>query len=187
MRRKAIGIFIAAIFLLLVACGSGSILDWIAEHYPLEDVVESSTNPDDVARLYVAKDKSIQEVSKAIQDHMEPNNASEIKENKQVLVYDDHFVTLTQDEDDAESTNIEVASDEFVRDNYRPGFFNGFIAYYILDEILDVDDWKNKQNKRCGGKCYEGYNKSGGNYKGPAVPSSFRGSGNRGGGPGTGK
>ncbi|WP_221563300.1 DUF4247 domain-containing protein [Alkalihalobacillus sp. TS-13] len=187
MRRKVIGISIAATFLLLVACGSANVLDWIAEHYPLEDVVESSTDPDDVARLYVAKDKSIQEVSKAIKDQMEPENASEIKENKQILVYDDYFVTLTQDEDDPENTNIEVATDEFVRDNYRPGFFNGFIAYYILDRTFGVNDWRYKQDQRCGGKCYEGYNKSGGNYKGPATPSSFRGSGNRGGGPGTGK
>ncbi|WP_261132023.1 DUF4247 domain-containing protein [Bacillus sp. Marseille-Q3570] len=187
MRRKVIGISIAATFLLLVACGSASVLDWIAEHYPLEDVVESSTDPDDVARIYVGEQQTISEVSSQIQKDHQPEESSEIKEDKQILVYDDYFVTLTQDEDDPDNTLIEVASNEFARDNYRPGFFNGFIAYYILDRTFGVNDWRYKQDQRCGTKCYGGYNHSGGNYKGPAVPSSFRGSGNRGGGPGTGK
>ncbi|WP_408010323.1 DUF4247 domain-containing protein [Pseudalkalibacillus sp. A8] len=187
MRRIVIGVSMAAIFLLLVGCGSASILNYISDNYPLEDVVESSTNADDVARIFIAEDESITEVSESIRNGMEPEDASEIKDNKQILIYDDHFVTLTPDEVDPDNTLIEVASEEFARDNYTPGFFNGFIAYYILDSIFGVNDWRYKQDQRCGGQCYGGYNRTGGNYKGPATPSSFRGSGNRGGGPGTGK
>ncbi|WLD94767.1 DUF4247 domain-containing protein [Alkalihalobacillus sp. AL-G] len=188
MRRQFIGVSIlVGLFLVLVGCGSTSILDIVSDKYPLEDVVESSTNPEDTARVFIAKDKSISKVSSFIQDKMEPGNASEIKDNKQVLVYNDYFVTLTTDENDPDNTVIEVASNGFVRDNYRPSFFNGFIAYYILDDILDVDDWGKRQSQRCVGKCYRGYNQSGGSYKGPTTPSSFRGSGNRGGGPGSGK
>ncbi len=175
------------IFLLLVGCGSTSILEIISDEYPLEDVVESSTNSEDTARVFVAKDKSISKVSSFIKDKKEPTNKSEIKDNKQILIYEDYFVTLTKDENDPDNTLIEVASDGFARDNYRPSFFSGFIAYYILDEVFDVDDWGKRQSQRCAGKCYRGYNQSGGTYKGPTTPSSFRGSGNRGGGPGSGK
>jgi hypothetical protein len=191
MRRQFIGTsFIIGIFLFLVGCGSTSILNSISDKYPLEDVVESSTDADDTARIFVAKNENLSEVSTFIQGQNEPNDASEIKDNKQVLIYDDYFVTLTQDEDNAENTLIEVASHGFVRDNYSPSFFDGLLTYYLLSNLFGVDDWGKRQNQRCigaAGSCYKGYNQSGGAYKGPTAPSTFRGSGIRGGGPGTGK
>jgi hypothetical protein len=180
-------VFMTVLFLFLVGCGATNISDRISEKYPLDDVVKSSTNADDTARVFLAKDQSISEVSSSIQKEVKPENSSEIKDKKQVLVYDEYFVTLTEDEENPENTVIEVATTGFVRDNYRPSFFDGLLAYYILDNIFDVDDWGRKQSKRCGGSCYGGYSKSGGHYKGPTIPSTFRGSGNRGGGPGTGK
>lgn len=178
------------IFLLLAGCGSNSILDKISGKYPLQDVVESSTNSEDTATVFVAENEKLEDVSKAIQDMQDPNNASEIKDNKQVFIYDDYFVTLTTDEADPNNTLIEVASHGFARDNYSPGFFSGFFTYYLLDEIFDVDDWGKHQKARCLGStggCYQGYNTSGGSYKGPTSPSIFRGSSHRGGGPGAGK
>lgn len=191
MRRQYIGIsFIIGIFLLLVGCGSASIQQLIADKYPLDDVVKSSTYADDTASIYVAEGKSLTDVSSEIQELRKPDNASEIKDNKQVLIYNDYIVTLTKDEDEPNNTLIEVASYGFVRDNYAPSFFDGYIAYMILDDILDVDDWGKRQKQRCigaTGGCYQGYNLSGGSYKGPSSPSLFRGSTHRGGGPGAGK
>lgn len=177
------------ILLLLVGCGVAGIETIISDKYPLEDVVSSSMNQNDTAQVFIAENEPIEDVSSYIQDKRKPNNASEIKDHKQVLVYDDYFVTLTSDEGNPENTLIELATTGFVRDNYNPGFFNGFLAYYILDEILDVDDWGKRQNRRCmqgNNGCYQGYGYSGGHYKGLMLPS-LRGSSTRGGGPGAGK
>ncbi|TLS39120.1 DUF4247 domain-containing protein [Pseudalkalibacillus caeni] len=192
MKGQRLGIALLVAFVLLLAgCGiTQDIREIIADRYTLEDTVKSSVDSNDAARIYAAEGKTIDDVSTYLQEQIKPNNASEKKDGKQILVYDETFVTLTEDEENPDDTLIEVASTGFVRDNYQPGFFNGFIAYYILDEILDVDDWGKRQKQRClqsGGNCYKGYNSSRGAYKGPSVPPSFRGSGSRGGGPGTGK
>jgi hypothetical protein len=191
MKRQVIGAaFLISAILLLIGCGMNSILDIISDKYPLADVVESSTNSKDTARVFAAENQDLSEVSSLIQSEKKPDNVSEAKDDKQVLIYDDYFVTLTKDEEDSNDTIIEVASHGFVRDNYSPDFFDGLIAYYILSNLFNVNDWSNRQSNRCinaAGDCYKGYNASGGAYKGPARPSSFRGSLNRGGGPGAGK
>jgi hypothetical protein len=178
------------VFILLVGCGLPNVANTISDRYPLEDVVASSTNRDDTAQVFVAENESISDVSSYIQDERKPNNTSEVKDNKQILVYDDYFVTLTADEANPENTLIEVASTGFARDNYSPSFFEGYLAYRILDQIFDVADWRKRQNQRCitanNNACYQGYGTSGGYYKGPTAPT-LRGPGVRGGGPGTGK
>lgn len=191
MKRHVTGaVFLISTILLLIGCGMNSILDIISDKYPLVDVVESSTNSEDTARVFAAENQDLSEVSSFIQNEKDPDNVSEIKDNKQVLIYDDYFITLTKDEDNEDQTLIEVASHGFVRDNYSPDFFDGLIAYYILSNLFDVDDWSRRQRDRCvsaANGCYQGYNASGGAYKGPSRPPSFRGSGVRGGGPGSGK
>lgn len=179
---------LTAFILLLSACGiTKDIQEIVEDRYQLEDVVESSVDSSDVSKIYNAEE-DIPTVASYLQEQIKPNEVSELKEGKQILVYDDYIVTL-QESDDASNTLVEVATVGFVRDNYQPDFFDGLLAYYILDEILDVDDWGKKQKKRClnaTGNCYGGYGTTGGTYKGPTTIPSFRGS-SRGGGPGTGK
>ena len=179
---------LTAFILLLSACGiTKDIQEIVEDRYQLEDVIESSVDSGDVSKVYTA-DKDLVSVASYLQDQIKPNEVSEVKEGKQILVYDDYIVTLSEGEDS--NTLVEVATVGFVRDNYQPSFFDGLLAYYILDEILDVDDWGKKQKNRCkssSGNCYGGYSATGGAYKGPTNTPSFRGSSSRGGGPGTGK
>ncbi|MBM7660548.1 hypothetical protein JOC85_001320 [Bacillus mesophilus] len=206
--------FIIIIFSLLSACGvdrgmplsesitSGSLekgmfhdpLDLAEATYPLMDVVKSGTNQQDVSRVFAVEGQSIELVSSHIQDHVvsQPIEVSEVKDQKQVIVYDQYFVTLTRDPDNTETTLVEIANYGFVRDNYQPNFFNGLLVWWLLDDLLDVDDWKNKQQKRCQnsiGGCYGSYGGTGPGYKGPIGQPSLRGGSSsvRGGGPGTGK
>ncbi|MGA9287515.1 MAG: DUF4247 domain-containing protein [Anaerobacillus sp.] len=180
---------LTAFILLLSACGiTKDIQEIVEDRYQLEDVVESSVDSKDVSKVYQA-DEDISTVASHLQEQIKPNEVSELKEGKQILVYDDYIVTLSEDGDESK-TLVEVASVGFVRDNYQPSFFDGLLAYYILDQILDVDDWGKKQKNRCKnsrGNCYGGYVTTGGSYKGPSKVPSFRGSSSRGGGPGTGK
>lgn len=176
---------------LLVGCGNfgQSIREIIDEKYALQDTVKSSTDPDDTAFVYVAQNKTIDEVSDGIQKEMSPERTSDKNEGKQVLVYDQSFVTLMKDEENPDNVLIEVADYQFVRDNYQPSFFQGLFALYVLNDLFDVDDWGKRQKSRCvaaASGCYGGYVGSGGRYKGPTRPPTFRNS-LRGGGPGAGK
>lgn len=190
MKKLAGFVLVTAFVLLVSACGiTKDIQEIVADRYQLEDVVESSVDKGDVSRIYQAEGKDIPSVSSYLQEQIKPNEVSELKQGKQILVYDDYIVSLLEGDDES-NTLVEVATTGFVRDNYQPSFFDGLLAYYILDEILDVDDWGKRQKARCKnslGNCYGGYSTTGGTYKGPSTTPSFRGSGSRGGGPGTGK
>ncbi len=174
--------------------GTGEVLDYIQATYPLVDVVKSSANQQDVTRVFKAEDSTIEEAASQILSNInsEPVEVSEKKDDKQVIVYDDFFVTLTTDPENTANTLVEVATYGFVRDNYRPSFFNGLMTGYILSSLLDVDDWGKRQNSRClnsPGGCYGSYSSNGKGYKGPIGQPSLRGGSSsvRGGGPGTGK
>ena len=199
MKKPLLYIVIAAI-LFLAACTnglSGSFLSngvngYVSEQYPLIDAVKSGTNSEDTSRIYLAEGTGLNEVGEDLVTQEKPLDISERKDNKQILIYDQYFVTLTEDPNNEANTLIEVATNGFVRDNYNPDFFDGMIAMWILDDVLDIDDWGKKQKSRCqqsSGDCYEGFGSKGGSYKGPGKLPSFRGESQniRGGGPGSGK
>lgn len=197
--KKSIVIVLVSM-LLLAACGTspggGSIFkegvsEFINNNYTFSDTVASATDNSNYSEVYIAENQSIDEVAQAIQNHQEPQKISEKKDNKQVLVYDQMFVILTEDEQNSSNTLIEVANDQFVRNNYSPDFFDGLLLLWVLDEVLDVDDWGKKQRLKCRTNpalCYGGYRSSGGTFKG-YNKSPIRGGSSsvRGGGPGAGK
>ncbi|HET7626803.1 MAG TPA: DUF4247 domain-containing protein [Bacillales bacterium] len=191
MKGKTVSVCMLLV-LVLAGCGQ-TVKDIVSATYPLKDTVQSSIDANDVARIYVAKNQSIDDVVQQLTKKKKPNRISDKQDGKQVLVYDDYFVTLMKSKANPDNTEIEVASYTFVRDNYRPSFFEGLLALYLLDELFDVDDWGKRQSSRCRhafNPCYGGYVHSGGHYKGPQTVPSFRGSMSgffRGGGPNAGK
>ncbi|MDQ0231390.1 DUF4247 domain-containing protein [Metabacillus malikii] len=203
--RKPLLFVMLSVLLLLAACGSNAqgstggsffkdgIIEFIESNYILQDIVTSQQSSTDIAEIYLAENKSVDEVVSELQSHETPKEVSEKKDNKQVLIYNDSFITITPDENNSSDTLVEIATYGFVRDNYQPNFFNGLFALWILDEVLDVDDWGKKRQSKCGYNnedCYGGYSSSGGYYKkSTGSSSSVRGSTStvRGGGPGTGK
>ncbi|MGG3927257.1 DUF4247 domain-containing protein [Metabacillus fastidiosus] len=198
--KKPLLFIIVGVMFLLTACGSGTqgslfkdgIAEFINNNYEFQDVVASQTNKDNFSEVFIAENKSIDEVANELQQHQSPDEVSNKNNNKQVLVYPDLFVILTADENNNENILIEVADYQFVRDNFSPDFFDGLLVLWILDEILDVDDWGKKRKNKCyqnNDDCYQGYGSSGGSYKWSKGTPSVRGgtSSVRGGGPGTGK
>ncbi len=188
-------IFIAVLLsaALLSACANPfsnqTILDVVKKHYEIDDTVKSSVDSSDKAQIFIAKNKTVSQVASALKKDMKPNKISEKANEKQALVYDKYIVTLTKNEKNPRNTNIEVATYGFVRDNYRPSFFQGLLTYYFLSHLFNVNDWAGRQNSRCiqTNGCYQGYNNSGGHYKGPGSKPLFRSSLFRGGGPNAGK
>jgi len=199
MMKKPLLAFLLSFTLLLSACSStgGSLFrDGISEYvnneYILFDTVNDATDTANFSEIYLAEDESIEQVASKLIAYQEPVETSELKEGKQVLVYDNLFVILTEDKDNSANTNIEVANKDFVRNNYSPSFFNGLFALWILDDILDVDDWGKKRKSQCKQNpsyCYDGYGSSSGSFKGINKTPTVRGGSStvRGGGPGAGK
>lgn len=197
VKRTLLSVIIAGVLVFLAACGNGSgsifrddIEDFISDNYQLYDTVSSTENSDDFSKIYLAENQEISNVSSTLQDHLEPTEMSELKDNKQILVYDDQFVTLTVSEDNSNDTLVEVAGEEFVRRHYRPSFFEGYLLASFLNNLFG-NNWSRDRNQACRVNpdlCYGGYNSSGG-FAGKSGTPSIRGGSSsvRGGGPGTGK
>ncbi|GGF06128.1 hypothetical protein GCM10010954_00610 [Halobacillus andaensis] len=158
-----------------------SIRQLLSDSFPLLDTVETDEGH---SEIFMTQNLTLPETAEEIENKIEPEEVSDRDEGKQVLIYPDEFVILQESEEEPGLILIELASDEFVRNNYSPSFFQGLLAYSLLNRMLGSSDWANRREARCQseGGCYGGYSMYGGSNSG-----SFRGSSNRGGGPGTGK
>lgn len=198
MKRPLLAL-ILTFSMILSACSSNTnelfkegIVEFINNEYILHDTVSSVTDSSNFSEIYVAENQSIEQVATNLISHEQPVEISENKEGKQVLIYNDLFVIITEDLENPSNTFVEVANKEFVRNNYSPDFFDGLFLLWVLDEVLDVDDWGKKRNQQCKQypeNCYGGYYGTGGGFKGiNKTPTVRGGSSNvRGGGPGAGK
>ena len=175
---------LVAAVLFLSACGSlVQAEDYVEDNYAFVNAVQSDAGDNSRAMMY-RTDKDIEGTIAELSGIQEPEQVGEKVEGRQVMVYDNEFIILTEDPDNPGSTLVEVADDEFVRNHYNPGFFSGmFFGAFIGSRF--GSNWSQSQSARCArGGCYSG----GGGYN--SIPSSTtggRGSGFRGGGPGVGK
>ncbi|MFZ3578213.1 DUF4247 domain-containing protein [Virgibacillus sp. DJP39] len=162
---------------------SNDIDDIIDANFSLMDVVSVEG---DKSEIYATQQFGLKELSSVLSAAVKPEKISEVKDNQQILIYPNHFVTLKVSPEDKDVILIEVASDEFVRRNYAPSFLGTYFAIRLLDDVLDVDDWGKRRSRVCksSGNCYGGY--TGRGYFPNGTPN--RGdSSYRGGGPGSGK
>ncbi|WP_173915846.1 DUF4247 domain-containing protein [Halobacillus sp. Marseille-Q1614] len=160
-----------------------SIRDLIDDGFPLLDTVESDRG---IAEIYMTQELTLKETADEIAGKLEPEEISERQDKKQVLIYPDDFVILQESDEEPGLILIELASDQFVRNNYSPSFFQGLLAYSLLNRMLGSNDWAQRRASNCeAGGCYGGYSMYGG-YNSNST-GTLRGSSNRGGGPGTGK
>ncbi|MBM7649429.1 hypothetical protein JOC78_002382 [Bacillus ectoiniformans] len=186
MEKRILFLFILLVSALglLAGCGFTSAEEHIVENYPLIDAVESQVNSEDRSLIYQAENRKVEELADELIQVEEPDQTGKYTEGKQVLIYDDQFIILSEDPETPDHSLIEISDEEFVRDNYRPGFFTGMLLGQFLSNSFG-SSWD--KNARCrqynNDDCYNGYGSSGGYYGG----SSGRGSTFRGGGPGTGK
>ncbi|WP_079530519.1 DUF4247 domain-containing protein [Halobacillus hunanensis] len=163
---------------------SSSIEELIRQGFPLLDTVKTDRG---ISEIYMTQELTMQKVAELLQKNIPPEEVSKRNNGKQVLVYPENFVILQESDAEPGLVIIELSSDEFVRHHYSPSFFQGLLAYSLLNRMLDSDDWARKRATTCKstGNCYGGYSMYGGYNSG--TPGSFRGSSNRGGGPGAGK
>ncbi|MGM7636874.1 DUF4247 domain-containing protein [Bacillus sp. Hm123] len=190
-RMFLLTVLFAALIGVLSGCGSGDVKEYISEQYPLIDVVQSPSSENDNSYIYQAENQSVPEVADELIGVEQPEEIGEYVNDKQVLIYGNHLIILTKDPNNEANSLIEVATEGFVRDYYRPGFFQGMLIGHVLTDMFGKN-WDNKQRNRCGPNrnedCYESYGSSGAGYYGSwGSGSSGRGATFRGGGPGEGK
>ncbi|PBB06700.1 MULTISPECIES: DUF4247 domain-containing protein [Salimicrobium] len=156
-----------------------SVETMIEETFPQLDTVQTDRGR---SEIYMTSEYNLQEVEELIVGEVKPRETGERQGDKQALIYPDNFVILKESEEEAGLVLIELAEKEFVRNNYSPSFFEGMLAYALLNQAFGTNDWRSTQRNRCdNGGCYGGYSMYGGNS------GSFRGSSTRGGGPSVGK
>ncbi|MDN5708777.1 MAG: DUF4247 domain-containing protein [Planococcus sp. (in: firmicutes)] len=180
MRKKGWLTGLIALAVFLAACGMASAEDYIDQNYTFINAVQNNQNTNDRAMLY-RSDKSIPDTAAELSGIQEPERIGEEVDGRQVLVYDDELIILTEDPENAGATLVEVAEDEFVRSHYNPGFFSGMFVGSFLSNRYG-SGWT-QANRCAGGGCYSG----GGSYNTFPSGSFGRGSEFRGGGPGVGK
>ncbi|MFG6116618.1 DUF4247 domain-containing protein [Halobacillus sp. MO56] len=156
----------------------------VSNHFPLIDTVRTDEG---ISRVYVTREFKIPELADLLAGTLKPDEKSDYNNNKQVLVYPDHFVIMKESEEEPGVVFIELSNDQFVRNHYSPGFFNGLLTYAVLNRMLNSSNWAENQAGRCraSNDCYGGYSMYGGYRSGDT--GTFRGSAGRGGGPGAGK
>lgn len=183
--KKWLILTVASVFL-LAACGMQEADDYVDENYTFIDAVQNNTNANDQAMVY-RTNQSVADTASELIDVEQPEKVGEEVDGRQVLVYNNEFIILTEDPDNPGSTLVEVAEEEFVRTHYHPGFFSGMLLGSLLNGRFG-SNWERTQTNKCRNNndgCY-----SGGGYYGTGTFSSGsygRGSTFRGGGPGEGK
>lgn len=155
---------------------SNDIDDIIEANFSLMDVVSVDS---DKAEIYATKRFELNELADVLTATIEPDKESEVKDNQQILIYPNYFVTLKVSPDDKNALIIELAGDEFVKQNYSPSFLQTYFAFSLLNSVIGGNNWGCRS-----GNCYGGY--TGRGYYPNGTPN--RGSSSyRGGGPGAGK
>lgn len=165
--------------------GSGDdIAAMIGNSLYLLDVINGEAEE---AYIYATKRFEAEELASIVAELKAPEEMSEFQENRQILIYDSHFVTFKEAEEDPTSTIVEVASDQFVENNYSPNYFGGFFTFLLLNRMLGTNNWHNRRMEQCRNtRCYGGYSNSR-SYNSNGSSNQRGISGYRGGGPGTGK
>ncbi|MBM7554968.1 DUF4247 domain-containing protein [Thalassobacillus pellis] len=158
--------------------------EMISDHFPLLDTIQTDNG---LSKVYVTREFKVPELADLFSQTLKPREISEFDGNKQVLIYSDQFIILKKSEQKPDVVFIELANEQFVRNHYSPGFFNGLLTYAILNRMFNSNNWAERQQERCrsAGGCYGGYSMNGGYNAGKT--GTFRGSSIRGGGPGAGK
>ncbi|WP_424475088.1 DUF4247 domain-containing protein [Oceanobacillus kimchii] len=147
--------------------------DVIEDAFPLMTTIEGDSSNSEV---YATTRFTLSELSLLLSNEFQTEEISEVKDDQQIIIFNDFFVTLRKNEADQEVLLIEVAGEEFVRRNYSPSFLGTYFSIRLLDSMFG-NNWNRSSNGDYSGMG--SYGGSGGIGRGN---TTFRG-----GGPGTGK
>ncbi|CAM4216628.1 DUF4247 domain-containing protein [Paenibacillus alkaliterrae] len=120
---------------LLTAC---TVSETVKEQYPLESVNGSGNQ---TSYVYRAENQTVPQVAAEFVKQRKPDQQSEESTERMFLVYSDEIIHLQQAPDAPEDTLIEIDSKEYVRQNYSPGFLEGYLIASLLDDLFDKGNY----------------------------------------------
>ncbi|WP_195570630.1 DUF4247 domain-containing protein [Paenibacillus sp. 1001270B_150601_E10] len=118
------------IFPLLAACGQVN----VAEQFPLESVTEDGNR---TSYVYRAADTTVPDAAKLLSDKQRPEQISKEDPERMFLVYSNQIIQIQQDQEQPKDALIEVASKEYVKQNYDRSFLEMYLTYKIVDSMFD--------------------------------------------------
>lgn len=130
-------------------CGSRDPEQYLQDNYKLINTKTSQFNTGDIAKVYripKTPDVAAEEIARTA----DPDFMSGPSTGRMLLVYPDKLIDITADPEDPATCLAEVASKEFVANNYprdhfdTGDFLTGYIAAEVIDEIFDVWKYKHK-------------------------------------------
>lgn len=130
MRFLKLFVAFALVASLVSGCGSQS----VSASYPLESITQNGA---EISKVYRAVNKTVPEVAQELSEQRKPLEMSKEDPERMFLVYQDEWYHLQRDPQKPSDTLIEVDNKEFVRQNYNPGFLEGYILGSILDDLFD--------------------------------------------------
>ncbi|UOQ50600.1 DUF4247 domain-containing protein [Gracilibacillus caseinilyticus] len=163
---------------------NGNLEALISNHFPF---VDSVTGEDTTANVYGTLLFEVEELADILSEIEQPDEKSDFIDGQLILMYsNDNFIILKESEEIPGATFIEVASEQFVRDNYSPNFLTTYFTIRMLDSVFG-NNWVTNRRSYCSSNdCYGGYSTSRSYNNGNL--STNRGMGTfRGGGPSSGK
>ncbi|WP_240468664.1 DUF4247 domain-containing protein [Gracilibacillus sp. YIM 98692] len=161
----------------------GSIEALIANHFSF---VESVAGEKTTSNVYGTDLFEVEELADLLAEIKQPNEISDYIDGQQILVYPDDFVILKKSEEIEDMTFIEVANEQFVRNNYSPNFLTTYLGIRLLESMFGNNWVSNRRNYCQTNDCYGGYSTTRNYNKGGT--STNRGMNSfRGGGPSSGK
>ncbi|MGP4041590.1 DUF4247 domain-containing protein [Gracilibacillus sp. D59] len=148
--------------------------------------VDSVVGEDTTANVYGTLLFEVEELADLFAEIQQPKEISDFIDGQQILAYSDFFIVIKESEELANATFIEVASEQFVRENYSPNFLTTYFTIRMLDSFFG-NNWVSNRRSYCSSNdCYGGYSTSRSYNKGGVTKNRGLGS-FRGGGPSTGK
>ena len=165
--RKSTGLLAAvlAVSVMLAGCGAGNAAEFVKDQYALENVTGQG---DSMQKVYRAEDHKVPDVAKEIADDSQPDEMSKSSDERMFLVYPDSVVQVQQDPDKKDDVLVEVDTKQFVKENYDPGFLEGYLAASLISNMFG-NNWRSQPH---GGYYGYGYYKSrsGGGTYAPTSP-----------------
>ncbi|ACV63581.1 hypothetical protein Dtox_2816 [Desulfofarcimen acetoxidans DSM 771] len=130
-----LGVISILLFCIFLLCGCGqTVTEYIAANYSLLDAQgDTSTG---IQKVYQAKNISTSQVVDQLSSIQAPNEKSEVKDDKAVLVYSDNIITIKKDDNNNQDSLVYLSNYQFVQNNTDSGFWSGYLTATVMDKIF---------------------------------------------------
>lgn len=145
MSRMYKWLAVVLVFALLAGCGDAS--NYIKENYSLIDVDGQGKS---TAKIYSVQGKDVPTVAKELANNETPSEISKEDADQMFLVYDNKIINVQKDQENKNTTLVQVDSLQYAKEHYDSSFLQGYVTATLLQSLFG-GDWTG------GSGSYRGY------------------------------